>query len=66
MREVIDRWTGKPRPAEFMRRLDEICDEHADTRLVCDCPFCGAPVCCPKCCDEARAEREETTTQGGE
>jgi hypothetical protein len=32
-----------------------ICDD-CGTECVNNCLQCGAPQCCPKCCDEATAE----------
>ena len=28
------------------------------TGVICDCPVCGAPNCCPRCCDEATKEAQ--------
>jgi hypothetical protein len=30
--------------------------EHCGTELIDKCPWCGAPVCCPRCCEETRKE----------
>ena len=42
--------TGKP----FPENLDSIEHEKCDfcgTELISNCLICGAPVCCPKCCN---------------
>ena len=55
-REVIDKWTGKPRPAwtETSRfGKCEPCEHCGSDEVIYDCPMCGAPVCCWKCCEEA-------------
>jgi hypothetical protein len=60
--ETINQWTGKPQPHNGLpRRSDkEYCENgHDDTELIYDCVFCGAPVCCPKCCSE---DRNDPTT----
>ena len=53
--ERTDRFTGKPIPetrSRLAETIDETCDE-CGTQLINRCLTCGAPVCCPKCCDEA-------------
>lgn len=30
----------------------EYCENGCNVVLIYYCPQCGAPVCCPKCCDE--------------
>lgn len=48
--------TGKllDRPSDALSsELDEKCDQ-CGTSLINRCLFCGAPVCCPKCCEEDR------------
>ena len=34
----------------------EHCERHPGTLLIDRCQQCGAPVCCPKCCDEIEDE----------
>ena len=55
-----DRFTGKPvdRLSDFLpSTLRSFCEEgHPETHLISNCPQCGAPVCCPKCCDETERE----------
>ena len=40
------------------------CDRHLDTELIDGCVQCGAPVCCPKCCDEAIKELDSLLSKG--
>lgn len=52
----VDRWTGKPTYRSTAipgKASPEKCEDHG-VPLVSDCAFCGAPVCCPACCEEAR------------
>jgi hypothetical protein len=61
MAERINHFTGKPMPdyATWGRSAGYTCDE-CQTGVICDCPLCGAPNCCPRCCDEAaQAEKGE-------
>lgn len=54
MRAVQDPITGKllDRPSDLLSSaLKETCEE-CGTNLISRCLRCGAPVCCPKCCEE--------------
>ena len=55
--ETINYFTGKSQPHSGLPRSSdgEKCEE-CSTVLVYNCIFCGAPVCCPKCCAEAAKE----------
>lgn len=33
--------------------------EDCGTSIINDCPVCGAPQCCPKCCKETTAQMDE-------
>ena len=36
-----------------------ICENYPEHgSLISNCPMCGAPVCCPKCCDGMRLDLE--------
>lgn len=51
---AYDRFTAKQidSPLDNLpKQLDEDCD-HCGTKLIVRCLRCGAPICCPKCCDE--------------
>ena len=54
----IDKYTGKPFDRlgdRLPTQLDEKCENgHDDTYLISNCPRCGAPICCPDCCNEDR------------
>ena len=43
--------------ASFGKPNGQYCDE-CGTELIDRCWRCGAPVCCPKCCDETMKEAE--------
>ena len=34
--------------------------EYCGTTIIQDCPICGAPNCCPKCCEETTKELFES------
>lgn len=36
--------------------------EHCGTKIIDNCPVCGAPQCCPKCCDETTKELLQPAT----
>jgi hypothetical protein len=36
----------------------DFCDQ-CGTELIDQCLWCGAPVCCPKCCEETRKENSD-------
>lgn len=57
MNEVIDHWTGKPRPSSLPNGKRK-CENGHDDFIISDCPVCGAPQCCPTCCAEASAAVE--------
>lgn len=56
----FDNWTGKPinKPSDSLPEFNgELCDE-CGSALIDRCLRCGAPVCCPVCCErEAQANR---------
>ena len=39
-----------------IHKTDETCDHCGGNEIVYNCPVCGAPNCCPTCCDEALEE----------
>lgn len=48
-----DRWTGKPvdKISDLLPKENgEKCEE-CGTPLINNCLTCGAPICCPKCCE---------------
>lgn len=48
----IDRFTGKlmDKPSDSLPTVSvEICED-CGSRLINRCVRCGAPVCCPECC----------------
>ena len=52
MKDRIDFYSGKHFPeGEYQKELSEKC-EVCGTNLVTRCLHCGAPVCCPKCCND--------------
>jgi len=61
--ERINYFTGKPEPvlqnSDFYNRETDSKCEHCNTNLIDNCMWCGAPVCCPKCCAESRKNAEE-------
>ena len=62
MEEIIDKWTGKPRP-KYLSSSGEVCDD-CGAELKNDCAVCGAPVCCPRCCAEfVQATEPPMTTE---
>ena len=55
----IDKFTGKPFDKlsdRLPKQTDEKCEHGHDTYLITNCLFCGAPVCCPDCCEESRQD----------
>ena len=53
---TIDKWTGKPvdKASDLLPSSNgEFCDT-CKTELIDRCLYCGAPVCCPKCCKDIR------------
>jgi len=67
-REVIDHWTGKPRPvwtaeSRITNRPDDPCQHCGSAEIINDCPQCGAPTCCWKCCDEDAKIRRTANLQ---
>ena len=64
---ATDRFTGKPidkASDNLPRQLDEECDE-CGTKLIARCLQCGAPVCCPKCCDEDHKYQSDIQAAAG-
>ena len=51
----ISSLVGKPIPQFIDETEHEKC-EYCGTELVSNCVICGAPVCCPKCCNESQLE----------
>ena len=49
--EKISLLTGKviPETLPFLSYAKELCDECGEAKLIYNCPFCGAPVCCHGC-----------------
>lgn len=49
--ERISDLTGKtiPETLPFLEFTNVICDECGEEKILCNCPFCGAPVCCHGC-----------------
>ena len=50
-----DEFTGKPVPGHIVYGSNngDICDV-CGTECIDRCPCCGAPQCCPRCCEETR------------
>lgn len=61
----FDEFTGKPVPET---RVDMVPNggtcETCGHETIDRCPRCGAPQCCPRCCEEARAELEQEDEHG--
>jgi len=59
--EYIDGYTGKPvdklRIKDLFTPNGRVCDT-CGSELIDKCAMCGAPVCCPVCCRQARKELE--------
>lgn len=53
---MVDNFTGKPvdKLSNLFPELSETGErcEECGTILINRCLRCGAPVCCPKCCEE--------------
>lgn len=55
MTAYIDKFTGKQFDKlsdRFPKQIEEMCENGHDSHLIKNCIQCGAPVCCPVCCDE--------------
>lgn len=52
---AIDRFTGKPipRPSDALPQLNGGKCDVCGTPTIDHCIHCGAPQCCPKCCQES-------------
>lgn len=55
MQSKTDRYTGKPIPEHWsgigpLHRATDPCEHCGGTEMVAGCPLCGAPECCPSCC----------------
>ena len=50
-----DRYTGKPidRPSDRMPIPNDTKCDICGGNCIDNCPFCGAPQCCPQCCNDA-------------
>lgn len=56
---IANRWTGKliDKPSDALpSESTERCDE-CGARLINRCLRCGAPVCCPRCCEAVEEEK---------
>lgn len=68
---IIDRFTGKPipRPSDALPRLNGGKCDVCGTPTIDHCIRCGAPQCCPKCCQEGEndstAERQHEMRRDG-
>lgn len=54
-----DKFTGNPFDKlsdRLPKQLKDKCENGHDMFLISNCMQCGAPICCPTCCDEAKAE----------
>ena len=54
-----DKYTGKAidKPSDRLPRESKSkCDRHTEVYIICNCLRCGAPNCCPACCEEAEKE----------
>jgi hypothetical protein len=59
MRKTIIKEDASSKPfswPENERQEGYLC-AHCKTTIIKNCPACGAPNCCPRCCQEARMER---------
>lgn len=56
----VDKFTGKPYdwPHDAYPALNGLICEHCGDECINRCPQCGAPQCCPRCCNEATRELE--------
>jgi hypothetical protein len=54
----FDKFTGKPidKLSDRLPRLNGGKCELCGTPTIDCCPVCGAPQCCPKCCEESMLE----------
>lgn len=58
-----DKITGKPfdnLSDRLPKQLEGKCENGHDAFLIAHCIQCGAPVCCPICCNEAESEKALT------
>ena len=54
-RMYADKFTGKKFDKisdRLPKQLKEKCGNGHDTLLISNCCKCGAPVCCPDCCND--------------
>lgn len=52
----VNRFTLKPEPQRPYGRPAGYNCERCSTPVICDCIQCGAPNCCPKCCNDASSD----------
>lgn len=59
MTDRTNRLSGKPEPSLPIGRSAGFKCDHCGSECICDCPWCGAPNCCPRCCSALHDEIEE-------
>ena len=58
---VIEDWNSRYDEKHATRK--GYCERHPYIKIIDHSLICGAPQCCPKCCDEATAEIETTAQE---